>query len=712
LLLLTGAGVVWACADYSYDDTSSFTPEYFVHKKYSPFFYDSYNTYYNLADTAFLTDNINRFAPLIEKDWYKQLNGQLTPKQIRFLLFKANQRQVDSVKKIVNGKLTGQGKTFFNYLPLAKDCEAYSTTQESWYEKTPRKPAPAQIEGRITNALTAYKDPFIRQRLWFQLVRYQYFRDTTGRKTAPAFYKYEKEFPRNLMYYRALGYLAGSEYAQKRYAQANYHYSLCYNYTWEMMLPSQWSFHPQEEADWNETLKLAKTPEEKITLWHLMGIQYDDRRALREIVKLNPRSDKMDVILSRMINILENGGGADDKVKYNKDLTEDIRLVDGIAARTDLAKPLYWHLAAGYLHYLKKDYNGAAGWYSKAKPELPTANVGLQAQFKLLNILLDVSQLKKIDNTTEQKLVEPLNWLADLRDSKRSVPYLRYSDALKEVTGTLGNIYLKQHNKVKANNFVTVARFYTDSIRIDSTEKLLLKAQKTPFEKAMLRYYQVTAPELFYHQALMAIYKENVRSAISFMEKADTLKAITLPADPFYSRLSDCHDCEFNESKKAYTPISFLKKISALKADLKAGKQKYQSALMLGGAYYNLTHYGNSRQFFQTSLTGLYSSQPDYYPEEYQKMFTAQNLAEKYYRLALNNAVTPEQKARAVFLLSKCDRNSYYNKYIGKEGPPDEIPPAGEWFAQLRNNFANTAYYKEVLKECGYFRSYVNATVK
>ncbi len=666
-----------------------------------------------MADTDFLTDNINRFAVLTEKDWSDYLGTQLTPKQIKFLLFKANYKQVDSIKAIVNSKLNWQGKTFFNYLPLAKDCEAYSVNEDiGWYEKTPRKPVAVSIEGRITNALSAYKDPFIRQRLWFQLVRYQYFRDTTGVKTGPAFYKYEKEFPRNLMYYRALGYLAGSEYLQGRYAQANYHYSLCYNYTWQMMLPSQWSFHPQEEADWNETLKLARTPEEKITLWHLMGIQYDERRALREIVKLNPRSDKMDLLLSRMINILENDGGAEDKVKLHKNLAEDISLVDGIAARTDLINPLYWHLAAGYLHYLDNDYTGAAKWYRKAKPEFAVANIGLQAQYKLLNILLDARQLKRLDNVAEQKLVEPLNWLADLRDSKNSVPYLRFNDALKEVTSAIGKIYLKQHNKVKANYFITVARFYTDSIRIDSAEKLLIKAQKTPFEKAMLRYYQVTAPELFYHQALIAIYKENTRSAIKFMERADSLKNVLLPADPFYSRLIDCHDCEFDEPKKDYTPISFLKKISALKANLLTGKQKYQSALMLGGAYYNLTHYGNSRQFFQTNLTGLYSSQPDYYPEEYQRMFTAQNLAEKYYHIALNNAVTPEQKARAAFLLSKCERNSYYNNYIGKEGPPGNIPPAGQWFATLKNKFANTAYYREVLEECGYFRTYVNATVK
>jgi hypothetical protein len=708
LLALSGAGVVWACADFSYDDVSSFAPEYFVDKKYSPFFYDSYSSYYVKADTNYLTDNVTRFAKSVEEEWINYLGQQLTPQQVSFLLFKASPHQIDSLGATVSDRLNEQGKNFFNYLPIAKDCETYSLNDVGWYEKVERKAVPEGIEGRINHALATHKDPFIRQRLWFQLVRYQFFSDTTGVKTAPAFYKFEKEFPRNLMYYRTLGYLAGAEYAQQKYALANYHYSLCYDYTWKMALPSQWSFHPQEETDWKETLKLAKSAEEKVTLWHLMGIQYDQRRALQEIVKLNPRSDKMDLLLSRMINIIENGQGAENQAQLNQELTDNIHVVDAIAMRSDLVKPLYWRLAAGYLHYLKKDYNGASIWYQKAKLVLPEADLGLQAQYKLLKILLDVQQLKKIDLQTEQKLVEPLNWLADLRDEKRMVPYLRYNDALITVTAAIGKVYKQQRNLVKANCFIPVKRFYLDSIRMDSTEKLLLKPSKTRFENAMLRYYNVTAPELFYHQALLAVYKEQMRSAIGFMERADTLKDIPLPADPFYSRLIDCHDCEFEQKRSFYTPINFLKKIVALKANLKAGKQKYQSALMLGGAYYNLTHYGNSRQFFQTDITGSYSYSTDEYPAEYLHMFTSQYLAEKYYRLALNNAVTPEQKARATFLLSKCERNSYYNKFVKPGDYAENMPPAGNWFAQLKSKYANTAYYKEVLKECGYFRSYVN----
>lgn len=709
LSLLAGAGVVWACADYGYDDTSSFAPEYFVHGKYSPFFYDSYNRYYINADGNYVTDNISRFNNLVEKEWLGYLGTQLNKQQLSFLLFTANQKQVDSVRSRLYSKMNGQGKTFFNYLPLAKDCESFSVNEnDAWYEKTPRKPVAAAIEGRIRNALAAYKDPFIRQRLWFQLVRYQFFRDTTGVMTAPAFYQYEKEFPHNLLYYRALGYMAGAEYAQKKYASANYHYSLCYNYTWEMLLPSQWSFHPQEEADWQETLKLAKSPEEKITLWHLLGLEFDEKRAIREIVKLNPKSDKLDVLLSRLINQLENSGEEEDRQAHGKALEEAVRLVDGVASRSDITKALYWHLAAGYLHYLKSDYPSAVAWYKKAKPELPVADQGLQAQYRLLTILLDVRQLKKIDPATEQKLVAPLNWLADLRDNRKTVPNLRFNDALDVVTTALGNVYEKQGNKVKANCFAEVAHFYTDSLLVDATEKLLMKKNQSPFEKAMLRYYKVSAEELFYHQALLAVYQENIRSAIVFMEKAGKLKNESLPADPFYSRLNDCHDCEFEAPSKDYTPISFLKKIQAFKT----GKPTYESALALGGAYYNLTHFGNSRAFFQTDLTGLDKSQPGYYTEDYWDIFTAQDIAEKYYRQALSLARTPEQKAKAVFLLSKCERNTYYNKNTDGTDVENQRPPAGQWFAELKNNYANTAYYREVLKECGYFRSYVNGQKK
>jgi hypothetical protein len=750
LLLLSGAGIVWACADIEGDDSSAFAPEYFVNKHYSPFFYDGYNRYYEGADSSQIIDNNTRYNKLVSGEWKTFLGAQLSSNQVDFLLFKAKPKQVDSVEKLVSKNFDGRGKTFFNYLPLVKDCESFTVnTQDYWYQKVPAKIPPAALEKRINTALSTYHDQFIRERLWFQLVRYHYFQDTTGKKAIPTFYKYEKEFPHNLMYYRTLGYLAGAEYAEKNYALANYHYSLCYNYTWQMYIPSQWSFHPQEEADWKQTLKLAKTPEEKITLWHLLGIDHDPGRAIREIVKINPKSEKLDLLLSRLINSAEGSSltpsinkadlhyqavlpftnnaaavRAADSINdvayrnaYNKAFAiaakhgladdKDLRLIDSISNLKQIGKPYFWHMASGYLHYMHADYKAAKSYYLITKQELPANNKEIAAQYKLLNILLSVNTINHINAQTEAQLVEPLTWLADLRDNKQKVRNLRFTNALQWVTDTLGGMYRNQHDRIKANCFKTVPHIYTDSVAIDAIEKLMTKVNKTPFEKVMLRYYPVKLNQLYYQQALLVTYDGNIKAAIKFMEKADSLNKVNLPANPFNSRLNDCHDCEFGESTKNYSPLKFLRTIQTLKDNLQAGRDKYNSALLLGGAFYNITHFGNSRAFFQNDLTS-YSSQPEYYDDDYRGMFTSTEMAEKYYTIALQNASSNEQKAKCAFLLSKCERNKYYNEHPNKDsyGPDPEIPPAGKWFKELKSKYTATDYYKEVLKECGYFKKY------
>jgi hypothetical protein len=245
---------------------------------------------------------------------------------------------------------------------VAKDCETFAiSTNEGWYDDKPKLSAvPAGIEGPLSAAFNRSKDPFIKQRLWFQLVRFYFFNDTA--KEAPAnkqaqiltvFDQYKDAFPKNIIWYRALGYVAGYYRRAGNYAQANYLYSRCYDYSYEMKIPSKFSFYAQEEPDWQKTLSLAKTTDEKITLWHILGMEYDPLRAIKKIVALDPRSDKTDLLLSRLINARENSDNnlyfiwhlhsdteRDLEIKENvKIVGLEIKVVDSIALKNNTAKP-------------------------------------------------------------------------------------------------------------------------------------------------------------------------------------------------------------------------------------------------------------------------------------------------------------------------------------------------------------------------------------
>lgn len=731
------SGIVWACAWYEPDDSSVFSPEYFVDKQYSAFFYDSDNTWYDRdarEDAPNQYDNNARYNQETVKDWDGYLNHQLPRETLQLLLFGTSRRGLDSVQKKLSGTLatlppayagvTGfkgdvqKLKNFISYVTIARRCEGFAVrdTWEAWEDK-PVVKVDATLESVLKNALQQEKDAFIQQRLLFQLVRYYYFQDRfvisaenkdqvkPDSKILVLYSKYQNAFPQNLMYYRTLGYVAGYHYYHANYGVANYLYSLGYNYSMDMKIPSKWSFHPQEEEDWNVTLQQAKSTEEKIILWHMLGMEYDAARAIQEIIALDPKTDKADLLLTRLINSRE---GSADTAKT------DIHKIDAVARAGKTAKPWLWNLGAGYLHYMQGDYKEATSFYNAAQKQMPANNRYLAAQYRLLNILLYVEQTEKIDSKTEGRLTEHLNWLANLRDQADTVKYLRFNHAVSHVASVLAARYKKQGDVVKALCFNNETEYYSDTNRVIAMERFLTKPEKTAYEKAMLRYYPLKVEALYYHRATLAMYAEKTDEAIALMQKAGEKALYELPGNPFNGRLNDCHDCDHEAAQKVkYTPLSLATNIKKMKAEIAAGRDVYRNALLLANAYYNITHHGNARYFYESVIiSGSYESAG--LEETYRTMLTSCAIAEKYYLLALRNAANNEQRARCTFMAAKCERNGYYNwldtQPDSARGTWDNptLPPAGKYFRSLKADYAQSAYYKEVLKECSYFRRYVN----
>jgi hypothetical protein len=729
------AGVIWACSDSYEDEYSVFTPEYFVNKQYSPFFYSGNEVYYGMGYTD---GNNTWYNDTIVDEWYDHFNHQFSKVSLQYLLIKASSGAIDSIYRKSTGAIKvlpakypalGTGTVsakmltaFYSYLKLAKTSEAYSVNDQyySWDKVKPNH-SPAGLGATLISAYNNETDPFIKERLWFQMVRYYYFLDdSSSDKTLKLFDQFKDHFPKNLIYYRTLGYVAGYYYRQKNYALSNYLYSLCYDYTYKLKIPSFWSFHPQNESDWNATLRLAKTPEEKITLWHMLGVQYDAGRAIKVITAINPKSEKLDLLLSRLINIRESGTGAEntaDSVKKANDSGKS--LVESIALKSNTAKPYYWNLAAGYLNFLDSNYTAAGKFYATAKTQFPVGDKLLVAQAKLLDMMLYIKSLKKIDAAAEAKLTEPLNWLANLRDSKIKIKDLRFNGAISVCNLAIARLYKKQGNQIRELCFDNSKRaFYADSARVQHLADLLNKPVKTPFEQAMLRYYPVSVSSLYYHQAIALTYQQKIPEAIEQLKKMKP-EDFVLPGNPFHDRLVDCHDCDHAApQKQKFTPLSFLQTLYAMNAEIKAGKNIYRNAFMTANAYYNITYYGNARLFYELDVVASDAMSRYYYDGEERMgdQYTAMAPAVKYYELARKNAATDEQRARCTFMLSKCALNEIYNdpafnnpeKIADIKASQPVIDAYYNYFAELKGKYNKTAYFKEALKECGYFREYVD----
>src|ERR1043165_7118306 len=124
-----------------------------------------------------------------------------------------------------------------------------------------------------------------------------------------------------------------------------------------------------------------------------------------------------------------------------------------------------------------------------------------------------------------------------------------------------------------------------------------------------------------------------------------------MPGNPFTGRLQDCHDCDHEAPQKIkYTKLSLLKKMKEMEDKIKAGTDVYTNAMLLANAFYNITHYGNARAFYENEIIGAGHYSPFSIDSAFRAWATDMSLASKYYTQGLAAAKTDEQKAKCYFM--------------------------------------------------------------
>lgn len=734
-----GTGIILACAgDWGPEyGTSSFTPEAFVSdESYRPFFYSGMSLYY---DIAYDTKHDKRFNDVNISDWLTYLGSGAPRTELEHLLQTATETAIDSAADFANGKtktlpsgmqsfrlfkkLNNKTTSFLSYLSLAKKSEAFAVNnfEYSWEYDSKKKNTSynaVPLNSKLLQEFTKTTDAFLKQRYWFQLERSYFFNGPT-QKAIDLFESNEKAFPKNEMYYRTMAYAAGVYYKLKNFSKANYYYSRVFDGCTALRTVAHYSFHPQEQSDWNATLALCANNDEKATLWQMLGIYYaDEVRAMQEIYALNPRSEKLDLLLTRAINKQEqnfndyNEGMQSSILAIKKDTVNSslFALVTRVAQAGNTSQPWKWHTALGYLNMLKGNTEKAAAAYAQAEKKLPKEELA-QSQLRLLKLINTIAGTTKADSKLEKIILPELEWLTGIKLEDGA---FRHQSALSWVRQTLSNRYKTQKEYIKAVCFSNYQGFYVHNNNIEAMKTFLAKSNKTPYEALYAKLYPLTANNLVEYQAIDLALHDKLEEAIAKMETLPATNA-TLPGNPFNGRLQDCHDCDHEAAQKIkYTKLSLLKKMKEMEDKIKAGgAEVYTNAMLVANAFYNMTHYGNARAFYENQIVGSYHYSPFAIDQEFRSLLTDMNLATKYYTLALNAAKTDEQKAKCYFMLAKCERNKYYNtnlyskneyRYSDNANMADYL--AWDGFMKLKQQYKTTKFYQEAIRECGYFRSY------
>ncbi|PJJ10454.1 hypothetical protein CLU83_3876 [Flavobacterium sp. 1] len=736
-LTLLVYGTIYACSDgdwgWSFD--SNFTPETFVDKSYSPLFLSS-DVFYGIG---FDTEHLTRFNSENIKDWSAYLENRINEKDLNFFLTdsssadvadlfmyykkgKANKTSEKWNKKI---KLDdSKTKDFLFFLNDAQIVETYSTQRfDSWgYDETVKKQVISDLKWikSLEQKYNETKDPFLKNRYWFLTVKANFYSDKPANGIT-FFNQTEKAAPKNTLYYRALAYLAGIEYRQKNYAKSNFLYSKVFDKCPTMRVVSAYCFHPQEEKDWKQSLGMAKTDEEKAALWAIHGYYNDEEKAIAEIYKLQPKSPHIDYLLTRLINNQENKidrSFKDKTVLENKKRAKDsirktaINLVAKIAESNKTVQPYLWNVAAGYLETLNGNFKQADKNFNEAENKMPKTPLAV-SQVRVLRLVNNLSKIDQLNPENEKTILADLSWLY-LELPKKPIDDFRYENATAWSQNYLASLYRSQKNTVMTEIFNHESGYYDNEKQLLEMKAFLSKTNKTEIEKIGASIYSIQLADINYFQAVKATFQNKIPEAIAFMKQSDKLQNTVFYGNPFLGNIKDCHDCDHQApQKKKYTMLDFLTIIQKLQENVAKQTDVYNNSILLGNAFYNITHFGNARLFHEGNIAG-YGSSPDYFRDPIRDMIINCSLAKAYYQKASASAKNNEQKAKTQYMIAKCERNEYYNKkYYSLNLSTWDIQDdqtnfiAWQGFKSLKTNYSKTKYYNEIINECGYFKTYV-----
>ncbi|HAS44561.1 MAG TPA: hypothetical protein DCS93_29045 [Microscillaceae bacterium] len=703
-------------------------------------------TYYNFLDPAIINQPANKpffftFERLYDYEWSEEsgkikdnlsewknyFNNQPSTQDLKKLVYKASVAETNKIKGYVQGTnpalnpqwrtnsavtyLKGKRATdVVDYLVFAKKCEPFVTAQDYRWDAPSTKDLTGMqdliIQG--TAAYRATSNVFLKMRYGYQLVRLAHY----AQKYSQAIALYDQlvkplEGQSNaLIKYWAMAHKAGALMLSNQKAAGARLFAVVFDNCPSRRVQAYASFKVISNAEFQKTLALCKNNREVATVYALRGLKpYANAiEEMQNIYKVAPGSSYLSLLLAREINKLESnllssdlsknlafyqkfeGYPKQEAVKYLKELQAFI--AKSLQERKVKELEL-WQLATCYLEYVA----GKPAAALRKLNALTAKGKKMQRQVQVFKLAMKLAQVKKIDKEAETNLYQQVRLLGHkhLMDYMKNV-YRRRLYA----QGDIGKAYLCN----------TDSYSFPIKLEMKILDNLIAwekrTTNKTPFELSLnsdiKRWYGI--------KATMYFKQDKLKDAIQYYKLAGS--SVKLKANPKFFKIAGNYGHRRPVINK-YTRQSLAEEMLRLKNQLKNEDPKI--AFELGNIYYNITWFGNTwdaLENYRSSSLGYYR----YYEAKSAKTPRKYNMTYPlgYFNKAIawaHQKGDKELAAKAAYMAAKCERRAYEASkgYSYKKATPEKYLSN---FKLLRQQYAKTQYYQEIIKECQYYNNFLN----
>ena len=590
-------------------------------------------------------------------------------------------------------------------------------------DKSRYNAAIARGEGLLKNE----KSDFLRLRYVYNIIRLAHY----SQQYEKALALYNRYVPalkniKSSIQARIMSLKAGALMHLGKEAEASYLFARLFESSKTHRYLAYLNFHISTDESWQALMGMCKSPDEKALMYFIRALKpkANSLEELASIYQIAPNSKWFDVLLLRELEYIQ----FPIEVKYTPNNTSSMYTINKTHLIDELSRYALTQPPAtrrmGYVFILQSLLQNV-----HRKDMFLTAFAKIYIQF-LSGKQIDADTLQGFKTQFQKdkrlNLIKPFELMVYLDT-------LRYIDAKveKEITTRLEAIRaLGLKDVVLQENFLTyvfvkiaplyqdkakqylcqnTAGFDGDDVDVDTVkeiQQLMLKKDKSFLETSMLRGVDAFLERYTLDEVLGKIYLQNEQydKAVKAFAKA---RLKPLKYNPFNASLNGTNR---TASKRKLTLLDFARKLQTIK---KQANTDAMNAFLYATARYNMSWFGNSPmsvRFYRSTVS-------------WDVKDGSMDKAIAYYQKALSLSSDRELNAKILYNLAKCElnvrlqtRKKVYGSwnfagyaYAKKQLAPDvaalKKEGYGEYYKAIEA-YKDTAYFKEVIKQCKVYNAY------